>query len=78
LGEGLWKTDDGGQSWNGIGKDTMSSSDVMSVSVSNLERGGGEKMTTTDSIQYMRELNLAPFIDLMIRVRLGIKEILMI
>jgi len=42
-GGGLWKTDDGGQSWDSIGKDTMSSSDVMSVSVSSLERGGGGK-----------------------------------
>jgi photosystem II stability/assembly factor-like uncharacterized protein len=40
FGGGLWKTDDGGQSWDSIGKGTISSSDVMSVSVSNLERGG--------------------------------------
>src|ERR671932_201229 len=33
LGGGLWKTDDGGQSWDSIGKNTISSSDVMSVSV---------------------------------------------
>jgi photosystem II stability/assembly factor-like uncharacterized protein len=39
FGGGLWKTDDGGQSWDSIGKDTISSSDVMSVSVSSLERG---------------------------------------
>jgi photosystem II stability/assembly factor-like uncharacterized protein len=43
LGGGLWKTDDSGQSWDSIGKDTMSSSDVMSVSVSSPERGGGGK-----------------------------------
>ena len=43
LGGGLWKTDDGGQSWDSIGKDTISSSDVMSVSVSSLERRGGGK-----------------------------------
>jgi photosystem II stability/assembly factor-like uncharacterized protein len=44
FGGGLWKTDDGGQSWDSIGKDTISSSDVMSVSVSSLERrrGGGK------------------------------------
>jgi photosystem II stability/assembly factor-like uncharacterized protein len=42
LDGGLWKTDDGGQSWDSIGKDTISSSDVMSASVSNLERRGGK------------------------------------
>jgi BNR/Asp-box repeat len=42
LDGGLWKTDDDGQSWDSIGKDTISSSDVMSASVSNLERGGGK------------------------------------
>lgn len=31
--------DDGGQTWDSIGKDSISSSDVMSVSVSHLERG---------------------------------------
>src|SRR5919202_5523248 len=43
LGGGLWKTDDGGQSWDSIGKEMISSSDVMSVSVSSLERGVGVK-----------------------------------
>jgi photosystem II stability/assembly factor-like uncharacterized protein len=42
FGGGLWKTDDGGQSWDSIGKEMISSSDVMSVSVSSLERGGGK------------------------------------
>jgi photosystem II stability/assembly factor-like uncharacterized protein len=42
FGGGLWKTDDGGQTWDSIGKDTISSSDMMSVSVSSLERGGGK------------------------------------
>ena len=42
-GGGLWKTDDGGQSWDSIGKETISSSDVMSVSVSSLDRGGNGK-----------------------------------
>ena len=42
FGGGLWKTDDGGQTWNNIGKETISSSDVMSVSVSSLDRGGGK------------------------------------
>ena len=40
FGGGLWKTDDGGQSWDSIGKKQISSSDVMSVSVSSLEGGG--------------------------------------
>ncbi|MFL6409095.1 MAG: glycosyl hydrolase [Nitrososphaeraceae archaeon] len=40
FGGGLWKTDDGGQSWDSIGKERISSSDVMSVSVSGLERAG--------------------------------------
>src|ERR671918_878447 len=43
FGSGLWKTDDGGQTWSNIGKDTISSSDVMSVSVSSLEGGNGKK-----------------------------------
>src|ERR687888_1775615 len=43
FGGGLWKTDDGGQSWDSIGKEAISSSDVMSVSVSSLERGNGKR-----------------------------------
>ena len=37
FGDGLWKTDDGGQTWNNIGKDIISSPYVMSVSVSPLD-----------------------------------------
>jgi photosystem II stability/assembly factor-like uncharacterized protein len=33
---GLWKTDDRGQTWNNIGKDAISSSQIMSVAVSPL------------------------------------------
>jgi photosystem II stability/assembly factor-like uncharacterized protein len=36
FGDGLWKTDDGGQTWNSIGKDLISSPYVTSVSVSPL------------------------------------------
>lgn len=36
LGDGLWKTDDGGQTWNRIGKDV--GPNVTSVSVSPLAR----------------------------------------
>src|SRR5215210_2912003 len=39
FGEGLWKTDDGGQNWDKIGKASLSTSNVTSVSVSPLERG---------------------------------------
>ena len=41
FGDGLWKTDDGGQIWDSIVKDGsgISSKDVMSVSVSHLEGG---------------------------------------
>jgi hypothetical protein len=46
FGGGLWKTDDGGQSWDSIGKERISSSDVMSVSVSSLERGGKNRFNT--------------------------------
>jgi photosystem II stability/assembly factor-like uncharacterized protein len=49
-GGGLWKTDDGGQSWDSIGKETISSSDVMSVSVSNLERGGGNNSNRFNTV----------------------------
>jgi hypothetical protein len=38
FGHGLWKTDDSGQTWNRIGKDAISSQNVMSVSVSLLAR----------------------------------------
>jgi photosystem II stability/assembly factor-like uncharacterized protein len=36
FGNGLWKTDDGGQNWSNIGKDVISSSYVTSVAVSSL------------------------------------------
>jgi hypothetical protein len=39
FGNGLWKTDDYGETWDNIGIDNISSKDVTSVSVSyNLER----------------------------------------
>ena len=34
FGDGLWKTDDSGQTWNRIGKVSISSKEVMSVAVS--------------------------------------------
>jgi photosystem II stability/assembly factor-like uncharacterized protein len=36
FGNGLWKTDDGGQTWSNIGKDVISSPYIMSVAVSSL------------------------------------------
>ncbi|MDQ3902971.1 MAG: hypothetical protein M3247_04845 [Thermoproteota archaeon] len=33
FGGELWKTDDGGQTWDSIGKETISSPHVLSVSV---------------------------------------------
>ena len=39
FGDGLWKTDDSGQTWNNIGKDVISNPHVMSVSVSPAHRG---------------------------------------
>lgn len=36
FGDGLWMTNDAGQTWNRIGKDQISSNEVMSVSVSRL------------------------------------------
>jgi photosystem II stability/assembly factor-like uncharacterized protein len=38
FGDGLWKTEDGGHTWNSVGKGLISSSYVMSVSVSPLDR----------------------------------------
>ena len=38
FGNGLWKTNDDGQTWNSIGKDIIASPYVMSVSVSPLDR----------------------------------------
>lgn len=39
FGEGLWKTDDSGQTWDSIGKDEISTSNIMSVSVSPSKEG---------------------------------------
>jgi photosystem II stability/assembly factor-like uncharacterized protein len=39
FGNGLWKTDDGGQTWNSIGKDVIANPYIMSVSVSPLDHG---------------------------------------
>jgi photosystem II stability/assembly factor-like uncharacterized protein len=36
FGDGLWKTDDGGQTWNNIGKEVISSPYFISVAVSSL------------------------------------------
>jgi hypothetical protein len=38
FGDGLWKSDDGGQSWDRIAKDAISSNDVTSVSVSRIKQ----------------------------------------
>jgi hypothetical protein len=70
FGNGLWKTDDGGESWDNIGMDNISSKDVTSVSVSHLEREG---TTMKGSIQYMLERNLLHSIDLIMKVNLGRK-----
>lgn len=37
FGQGLWKTDDGGQNWDRIGKSDICSPNVTSVSISSLE-----------------------------------------
>ena len=47
-----WKTDDGGQTWDSMGKDTISSSDVVSVSVSILEAGNGKKGFNTAPLHH--------------------------
>jgi photosystem II stability/assembly factor-like uncharacterized protein len=39
FGEGLWSTDDCGQSWNRLGKGSISNQNMTSVSVSRLEKG---------------------------------------
>ena len=46
FGGGLWKTDDSGGGWDKIGKEILSSKDVMSVSVSHLEREGSYGFNT--------------------------------
>jgi photosystem II stability/assembly factor-like uncharacterized protein len=46
FGNGLWKTDDGGETWNNIGINSISSKDVMSVSVSHLEKEGSDGFNT--------------------------------
>lgn len=38
---GLWKTDDRGQSWDNIGKDSFSGPRIMSVAVSSVNSGKG-------------------------------------
>lgn len=35
FGEGLWKTENGGQTWNSIGKNEISNSNLISVAVGN-------------------------------------------
>jgi|SRR5215216_1896458 len=54
FGDGLWKTDDSGQTWNRIGKDVISSHNVTSVSVSPLDR-------RNKLIKYMLELSPVHF-----------------
>lgn len=39
LGNGMWKTDDGGQTWSNIGTDVISSPYIMSVAVSSQDSG---------------------------------------
>jgi photosystem II stability/assembly factor-like uncharacterized protein len=39
FGDGLWKTGDNGMTWNSIGKNEISNSNIMSVSVSPLKEG---------------------------------------
>jgi hypothetical protein len=39
FGNGLWRTDDNGQTWSNIGKDVITSPYVMSVAVSSLKGG---------------------------------------
>jgi hypothetical protein len=39
FGNGLWRTDDNGQTWDNIGKDVISSPYVMSVAVNSLNSG---------------------------------------
>jgi photosystem II stability/assembly factor-like uncharacterized protein len=39
FGEGLWKTDDNGETWHNIGKNEISLSNIMSVAVSPLKEG---------------------------------------
>ena len=39
FGDGLWKTDNGGQTWDSIGKNEISTSNITSVSVSPLKEG---------------------------------------
>jgi photosystem II stability/assembly factor-like uncharacterized protein len=43
FGNGLWKTNDGGQTWDNIGKDVISSPYVMSVAVSSLNPSSGNR-----------------------------------
>jgi hypothetical protein len=38
FGNGLWRTDDSGHTWNNIGKDAITSPNVMSIAVSSLNR----------------------------------------
>src|SRR5437763_620934 len=48
VGDGVWKTDDGGQTWNSIGKASISNKDVTSVTVSHhhLKRRGNKEFNT--------------------------------
>ena len=39
FGHGIWKTDDSGQTWDSIGKNEISLSNIMSLAVSPLKDG---------------------------------------
>jgi hypothetical protein len=64
--KGLWKTDNGGQTWSSIGKNEISTSNVTSVSVSPLKEG--KKM---DSVRYTLEPNLVHYMYQVMEVNHG-------
>ena len=52
FGDGLWKSDDGGQTWDRVGKDAISSNDLTSVAVIRLEQGNKVYIGTEPSALY--------------------------
>lgn len=59
FGDGLWKTEDIGQTWNKIGKDVIASNDITSVSISRLDHGNKMFVGTEPTTLYRSNVLLS-------------------
>jgi hypothetical protein len=53
FGNGLWKTTNDGETWNNIGINSISSKDVMSVSITDPQEGKENNNSNTSSTIYV-------------------------